>query len=136
MHRSQEIFEGVRDVLMDALGVDEGEVTRESKVIDDLGAESLDVLDIAFRLDKKFGMKIPWQDLWPKEIIDDSALYEPDPGHDGRRLTDRGVEAIRERMPWLDAQALARDRRFASGFTVGALCDLVDTCKKRQATAS
>ncbi len=64
----QEIFEKVKDAIVDALGVDDDEVKPESSLFDDLGAESLDLLDIVFRLEKTFGIKIPrgavQQDSW------------------------------------------------------------------------
>ena len=53
-----EIFQKVQGVLVDALGVDEEEVTPTAVIKDDLGAESIDFLDISFRLEKAFGIKI------------------------------------------------------------------------------
>src|SRR5206468_6300906 len=54
-----EIYSKVQGVLVDALGVDEEEVTPKASLIDDLGAESIDFLDIVFRLEKAFDIKIP-----------------------------------------------------------------------------
>ena len=48
----EQILEKVREVLVDALGVDEDEVTPEATLMGDLGAESIDFLDIVFRLEK------------------------------------------------------------------------------------
>jgi acyl carrier protein len=53
-----EIFQGVQEVLVDALGVDNEEVTIQATLIGDLGAESIDFLDIVFRLEKAFGIKM------------------------------------------------------------------------------
>ena len=58
-HVDQKIWEKVRNAFAEALGLDEDEVTYTSKVIGDLGAESLDFLDIAFRLERAFDIKIP-----------------------------------------------------------------------------
>jgi acyl carrier protein len=52
-------FERVRDCIAEALGLDPEEVQYESRLIGDLGAESLDFLDIAFRLERAFGIRIP-----------------------------------------------------------------------------
>ena len=54
-----EISQQVQEVLVDALGVDDDEVTIEATLMGDLGAESIDFLDIVFRLEKAFGVKIP-----------------------------------------------------------------------------
>jgi acyl carrier protein len=54
-----EIFEEVKEVLIDALGLDDDEVTAEATLMGDLGAESIDFLDIVFRLEKAFDIKVP-----------------------------------------------------------------------------
>ena len=53
------IWDKVRTAFAEALGLDEDEVTYDARVIGDLGAESLDFLDIAFRLERAFDIKIP-----------------------------------------------------------------------------
>ena len=58
-HIDPKTWEKVRTAFAEALGLDEDEVTYDSKVIGDLGAESLDFLDIAFRLERAFDIKIP-----------------------------------------------------------------------------
>ncbi len=64
-----EIFEKVQGALVDALGVDDDEVTREATLVGDLGAESIDFLDIVFRLEKAFGIEIPRAELFPEDIL-------------------------------------------------------------------
>ena len=59
-----EIFLKVRDVLVDALAVDEDEVTHTASLTGDLGAESIDFLDIVFRLETAFDLKIPEDEIW------------------------------------------------------------------------
>ena len=56
---SEQIYAKVQQVLEDALGVDPEEVTPKAALIDDLGMESIDALDIVFRLEKAFSIKIP-----------------------------------------------------------------------------
>ena len=59
MQTYDEIFEKVQATLVDALGVDDEDVTQEATLQGDLGAESIDFLDIVFRLERNFGIKIP-----------------------------------------------------------------------------
>jgi acyl carrier protein len=63
-----EIQTKVTKVLVDALGVDEDEVTPGAVIRDDLGAESIDFLDIMFRLEKEFGIKIPKGEMMPENL--------------------------------------------------------------------
>ena len=70
MPTHDEIFQKVQATLVDALGVDEEDVTREATLQGDLGAESIDFLDIVFRLERNFGIKIPRGELFPENISD------------------------------------------------------------------
>ena len=81
-----EIFEKVQATLVDALGVDEEDVTREATLQGDLGAESIDFLDIVFRLERNFGIKIPRGELFPENLVAD-----PEWVADGK-LTAKGLE--------------------------------------------
>ena len=60
MPSEEEIFEKVREALVDALGVDDDEVTATATLQGDLDAESIDFLDIVFRLEKAFDIKIDY----------------------------------------------------------------------------
>ena len=73
-----EIFKKVQNVLVDALGVDEEEVSSDSTLMGDLGAESIDFLDIVFRLEKAFGIKIPREELFPVENLMNNPQYVKD----------------------------------------------------------
>jgi acyl carrier protein len=103
MSSRDEIYEKVRSTLVDALGVDDDEVTLEATLADDLGAESIDFLDIVFRLEKNFGIKIPRGELFPEDIQSD-----PDLVQDGK-FTERGLTVLRERLPYVDLDAFAQD---------------------------
>lgn len=92
MTRDQ-IQEKVTKVLVDALGVDEEEVTPTAVVRDDLGAESIDFLDIMFRLEKEFGIKIPKGEMMPENLSGDPTLVS------NGVLTDKGLAIIAEKMP-------------------------------------
>jgi acyl carrier protein len=58
----EEIFERVKSVLSEQLGVDEGEITEEASFQDDLDADSLDLVELIMELEDSFGMKIPDED--------------------------------------------------------------------------
>lgn len=91
-----EIFAQVQNTLVDALGVDEEEVTEEATLINDLGAESIDFLDIVFRLEKAFGIKIPRGELFPDDIVNN-----PDYVENGS-FTPAGLDKLKSTMPHAD----------------------------------
>src|SRR3954467_11868882 len=102
MPTHDEIFQKVQSTLVDALGVDEEDVTRGATLRSDLGAESIDLLDIVFRLERNFGIKIPRGELFPENVSD------PDLTANGK-LTDRGLEELKQRMPYADLTAFSKD---------------------------
>ena len=109
MPSRDEIFEKVRTTLVDALGLDEDEVTPTSRLKADLGAESIDFLDIVFRLERNFGIKIPRNELFPE------SLFTADSGFaENGRVTEKGLTELRTRLPHVDKDAidvLAKDPR-------------------------
>ena len=103
----EDVFGKVQEVLMDALGVDEEEVTPEAKISADLGAESIDYLDITFRLEKAFDIKIPRGELGPEQL-----LNNPEYVRDGK-LTEDGLTQLRERMKHADLTEFEKDPEVA-----------------------
>ncbi len=99
----EEIFEKVQATLVDALGVDEEEVTRGATLQADLGAESIDFMDIVFRLERNFGIKIPRGELFPENLMAD-----PEWVSDGK-LTSKGVEELKARLPYADISKFGED---------------------------
>jgi acyl carrier protein len=99
----EQIFEKVQATLVDALGVDEEEVTRDATLQGDLGAESIDFLDIVFRLERNFGIKIPRGELFPENLTAD-----PEWIADGK-LTNKGVEELKTRLPFADISKIEGD---------------------------
>ncbi len=91
-----EIFGKIRDVLTDALGVDDDEVLATATLQGDLGAESIDFLDIVFRLEKEFSIKIPKGELFPDDILNNADFV------DGDRMTPQGLETLKQAMPHAD----------------------------------
>lgn len=104
MATEQEILAKVRDTLVDALGVDDDEVTPEATLIGDLGAESIDFLDIVFRLEKNFSIKIPRGELFPENLsLADQSLVK-----DGL-VTTNGIAELRKRLPHANIDSFAKD---------------------------
>ena len=97
MSASEEIHGKVARVLVEALNVDECDLIPTTTLPGDLGAESIDFLDIVFRLEREFGIKIPRDELFPESI------FQGDPEFvcDGR-VTEKGMDELRSRMPFAD----------------------------------
>jgi acyl carrier protein len=95
MLTQEEIYTRVSANLMEALNVDEEEIQPKATLRDDLGAESIDFLDIVFRLEREFGIKIPRSELFPESI------FQGDPEFvQGGRVTEKGLAELRARMPF------------------------------------
>ncbi len=125
MATSQEVFDKVQETLIDALGVDDDEVTPEATLIGDLGAESIDFLDIVFRLEKNFDIKIPRGELFPENLAGaESGFIE-----DGM-VTEKGISELRDRMPHADIDAFADDPKVENIqelFTVEMICKFLES---------
>ena len=119
-----EILEKVREVLVDALGLDDDEVTEEATLMGDLGAESIDFLDIVFRLEKAFGIKVPREELLPAE----SLLTNPEYVSNGK-LTDKGLAELKAKMPHTDFSDFETDpdvNKLMDLFTVQSIVNFVE----------
>ena len=92
-----EIFQKVAATLVEALNVDEDQVTLASTLQGDLGAESIDFLDIVFRLEREFSIKIPRNELFPESIFQG----DPEFVKDGK-VTPKGLNELRTKMPYAD----------------------------------
>src|SRR5262249_35108765 len=102
MSASDEIYGKVTQVLVESLNVDEGDVTPTATLQGDLGAESIDFLDIVSRLEPAFGTRIPRGELFPESVFQG----DPDFVRDGR-VTEQGMGALRSRMPYADSKIVA-----------------------------
>jgi acyl carrier protein len=117
MLTAEEIQARVAGVMVGCLNVSEEEVTPAAALQKDLGAESIDFLDVLFRLEREFGIRIPRNELFPDSIFQG----DPEFVQDGR-ITERGLAELRARMPYADLSGLERDPRLAAVpdlFTVG-----------------
>ena len=123
-----EILEKTREVLMEALVVDAEEVTPEASLTADLQAESIDFLDIVFRLEKTFSTDDKPFKIDQGELFPDNLLENPDWVQDGK-LTDTGMEMLKGRMPHVDFSTFDDDRdveKVAATITVDSLVAFVD----------
>ena len=126
-----EIFKKVQGVLVDALGVDDDEVTPTARLTTDLHAESIDFLDIVFRIEKAFGFKIGQGELFPDNINDPKYVT------DGV-VNAAGLALLKEKMPHVDFTAFSADpklEKVSEVFTVDSLVKFVDYKLKAGAPA-
>jgi acyl carrier protein len=111
MTTNNEIDSKIRSILVDALGVDDDDVTPEALLFKDLGAESIDLLDIVFRLERTFDIRIARGELFPENFSDPELV-------EGDRLTERGLRDLRGQMPFADLSKLEADPRLESLFDI------------------
>ncbi|MSQ91034.1 MAG: acyl carrier protein [Phycisphaerales bacterium] len=117
----EDIFKKVQGVLVDALGVDDEEVTPTARLTTDLHAESIDFLDIVFRIEKAFGFKIGQGELFPDNINDPKYVQ------DGL-VNAAGLALLKEKMPHVDFSEFANDpklEKVSEVFTVTSLVNFV-----------
>lgn len=117
-----EVYNKVKEVLVDALGVDDDEVTPTATLRGDLGAESIDFLDIVFRLEKAFGIKIPRGEMFPEDLFTNQAYVQ------NGRITPAGLEEMKKRMPHMDFTELEKDPDINKmQFTVNTVVNYVES---------
>jgi acyl carrier protein len=124
MPSKEEVFEKVRESLVDALGVDDDEVTPQATLVGDLGAESIDFLDIVFRLEKSFDIKIPRGELFPEDILTNTDYVT-----DGK-INAEGLTELKKRMPFADLSKFEENpvvQEFATSLTVQDMCNYVES---------
>ena len=123
MPTRDEIFSKVQATLVDALGVDEEEVTDSARLSADLGAESIDFLDIVFRLEKNFATKIPRGELFPENFAAADASYVAN-----GMVTPKGLQELKTRMPHADIDGFAKNPKVENLqelFTVGMIVNFL-----------
>lgn len=119
MPTKEEVFDKVKDSLIEALGLDDDEVKPEATMVGDLGAESIDFLDIVFRLEKAFEIEIPRKELFPEDILTNAEFVE------GGKVTETGINEIKTRMPFIDLSKFEENpvvQDFGNLLTVSDLC--------------
>src|SRR5687768_8453445 len=104
MPSQEEINTKVSATLCEALNVDEEEIKPTATLQGDLGAESIDFLDIVFRLEREFGIKIPRNELFPE------AIFQGDPEFvQNGKVTQKGLDELRQKMPFADLKAFEQN---------------------------
>lgn len=98
-----EILSKVTTVLVDALAVDEDEVKPTASLVKDLGAESIDFLDIVFKLEQAFGFKVEKGELFPEGVQQDPRFVK-----DGK-VTAEGLASLKARLPHVDFAAFEKN---------------------------
>ena len=124
MPTKEEIFDKVKDSLIEALGLDDDEVTPEATLVGDLGAESIDFLDIVFRLEKGFEIKIPRGELFPEDVLTNAEYVS------NGRVSEDGLAELRARMPFANLDEFAANpivQDFGSLLTVADMCRFIET---------
>ena len=125
MASADQILVKVQETLVDALGVDDDEVTPTATLIGDLGAESIDFLDIVFRLEKNFDIKIPRGELFPENLATADSGFVAD-----GKVTAEGIAQLRTKMPHADINKFASNplvSKLSDLFTVDMICKFVAT---------
>ncbi|MDX1778660.1 MAG: acyl carrier protein, partial [Thermodesulfobacteriota bacterium] len=130
--------EKVKESVVEALGVDDDEVTPDAVLFDDLGAESLDLLDIVFRLEKEFSIKIPRGGIQADALSGEGEnLKEEDLVVDGV-LTPLGIEKLKIAMPEVDPSRITEGFRvddIATLFTVQTFVNITKKLLEEKGTA-
>ena len=130
-HDREEITKNVRTIISQALKVDESKVQLESSLIKDLGAESIDFLDIVFRLEKTFKIKIPKGELFPEKVLTDARFVK------NGQVTPAGIDELKTKMSnvnWdeftKNPQVSSLGNLFSVGMIVNYLSDKLQIASK------
>ena len=120
MHEKDEIVKNVKTIISQALKVDESRIAPGSSLIKDLGAESIDFLDIVFRLEKAFKIKIPKGELFPEKILTDARFVK------NGQVTPAGIDELKQKMSnvnWAEFAKNPQVSNLGNLFTVGMIVD-------------
>jgi acyl carrier protein len=121
---TESVYPKVREIIADVLVIDEDDVSLTSRLIVDLGAESIDFLDLVFQLEKEFGIKIPRGQLEKNARGD---LTE-DEFEKGGMLTDKGMVALKNYLSEVPAdyfKVSMKLNEIPMLFTVETFCKLI-----------
>ena len=75
MASKEQVYEKVKAIIVDQLGVEEGEVTSEASFIEDLGADSLDIVELIMALEEEFEIEVPDEDAEKLATVGDAVEY-------------------------------------------------------------
>lgn len=120
----EEVFNDVKAILTDSLSVDDDQVTPQSRLQADLNAESIDFLDIVFRLEKAFDIKISRGELFPEDVLTSTDYVA------NGKVTETGIAELRKRMPFVNLDKFAKNpnvKDFGTLLTVQDMVRFVET---------
>lgn len=118
-----EILSKVKHVMVEALAADEEDVVPSASLVADLGAESIDFLDIVFKLEQTFGFKIQQGELFPENVAQDPKYVR-----DGM-VTPEGLAALKSRLPHVQFGEFEKNPKLgkvAELFTVDTIVRFVE----------
>jgi acyl carrier protein len=125
MQSQEEIYQKVSATLVEALNVEEEEIKPTATLQGDLGAESIDFLDIVFRLEREFGIKIPRNELFPESI------FQGDPEFVlNGKVTQKGLDELRQKMPFANLAKFEQNpdlTALSDLFTVDMITKYIET---------
>jgi acyl carrier protein len=116
------VFQTVKETLVAVLSVSDDDVVPGAKITADLGAESIDFLDIVFRLEKTLGIKIPPGELFPDNVFNNPKFIQ------NGKLTPAGLGHLKQSLPHLDYTEFEKNpdvSQIAGLFTVGAITSYI-----------
>ena len=119
-------YQKIRECLVTVLGVDEDEVKAEASLIDDLGAESIDFVDLIFRLEKAFNIHIPQGELFPQDFFSNKEYVA------GGKFTPKGLELFASKYPFIELNGTSDMpvSKLSKLYTVKMLVNYIDLKKK------
>lgn len=129
---TDEIFRKIQETLSGALGIEESEIRPQASLVRDLGAESIDFIDIIFRLEKAFDIKIPSGELFPGNILNDERYVKEG------RVTSAGLDELRAKLPYLDVEVFSKDpqiSKLVDYFTVQMIIHYIQDKVSKEAKA-
>ncbi len=128
-----DVDSAVRDAVIEALALDDDEVTPDSTLMGDLGAESIDLLDILFRIEKSTGVKIEASDLgdYIQGGIPDDEFSDAN-----EVLTAKGAQQLHKVMPQVDPADVEGSLKAEDVITLFTVQNLTEMVKIRAAAAA
>lgn len=120
-----EAFSAVQEAVVGALGIDDDEATPDATLMDELGAESIDLLDILFRIERSTGIKIQAADLG---TYIQGGIPDEEFSDENEIISEHGLEQLSKVMPQIDVEALRGNleaEKVITLFTVQNLADMV-----------
>jgi acyl carrier protein len=130
MYTRDEILEGIRDSIVNSLDVEPGQVREDTLLVQELGLASIDLLDLLFTLNSKFGTYIKATEVQSQLLggLTEQEFLNPD-----RTVSERGYRRIAELVPGFDPEKRARDLADSDLYDFFRVRHLVDIVEQRLA---